>query len=314
MCGFNKPLINKKMKSSNLVSKEKIEKNQIKSMDKFNNLKADYFLEKVFNNLETKKSLYILKYNKVIKNRLNININDYKKYSEKYSSIEIEIKAVNNEYDKFINYKNEDEKYYHIYFDNKKEEIKRNYINEDEDIKIIKIKIDYQVESFERLFEYCDCIESIYFKKFSRNKINNMSFMFSDCSSLKELKFNNFKTINVINMCAMFNKCSSLTELNLNNFNTTNVANMSAMFSDCLSLKELNINNFNTTNLKYAISMFHKCSSLIELNINNFNKANGIVMDDMFSQCPNELITKIKTRYKNIKDKAFNKTDCFFFY
>ena len=180
------------MESDNLVLKEKAEKNQNKSINKFNNTKTDYFLKTVFNNLEKKKMLDLLKYNKNISNRINININDYIEYLEKYSSIEIEIKPVNNTHGKFINFKNKDEKYYHIYFDNKKEEIKRNYINEDEDIKIIKIKIDYQVESFERLFEYCDCIESIYFKKFSRNKINNMSFMFSDCSSLKELKFNNF--------------------------------------------------------------------------------------------------------------------------
>ena len=100
------------MKSSNLVSKEKIGKNQIKSMDKFNNLKADYFLVKLFLNLENKKKLNMVKYNKNIKNRIYININNYKEYSEKYSSIEIEIKPVNNKYDKFINIKDEDKKYY----------------------------------------------------------------------------------------------------------------------------------------------------------------------------------------------------------
>ena len=43
-----------------------------------------------------KKSLDIIKYNKIIKDRININIKDYKEYSEIYSSIEIEIKLVNN--------------------------------------------------------------------------------------------------------------------------------------------------------------------------------------------------------------------------
>ena len=75
------------MKSCNLISKEKLEKNKIKSIDIFNNLKANYFLQKVFNNLEIKKSFNILKYNNNIKKRINININDYKEYSEKYSSI-----------------------------------------------------------------------------------------------------------------------------------------------------------------------------------------------------------------------------------
>ena len=126
------------MESNNL----KEEKNQIKSKDKYDNLKNDYFLQKVFNNLEKKKSLDFIKYNKSIKKRLNINIKDYKEYSEKYSSIEIEIKPVKNKNGKFINIKKEEEIYYHIYFNNNnKKEIKRNYIDKNEKIKVIKIVI-----------------------------------------------------------------------------------------------------------------------------------------------------------------------------
>ena len=90
--------------------------------------------------------LQIIQYNKNIKKRINKSINDYKEYSEKYSSIEIEIKLVNNKYSKFINIKEEDEKFYHIYLNNNKEEIKMNNINKDEEIKTIKIIIDYQVK------------------------------------------------------------------------------------------------------------------------------------------------------------------------
>ena len=54
--------------------------------------------------------------------------------------------------------------YFHIYFNNNKEEIKRNYIDEDEEIKIIKIIIDYQVKSLKELFSYCEYIKSINFK------------------------------------------------------------------------------------------------------------------------------------------------------
>ena len=75
----------------------------------------------------------MIKYDKNLNVRLDININDYKECSEKYSSIEIEIKPVKNKYGKFINIgKKEDERYYHIHFDNSKEEIKRNCINENE--------------------------------------------------------------------------------------------------------------------------------------------------------------------------------------
>ena len=49
-----------------------------------------------------KKSLDIIKYNKNIRERIDISIKDYKEYSEIYSSIEIELKPVNNQYGKFI--------------------------------------------------------------------------------------------------------------------------------------------------------------------------------------------------------------------
>ena len=184
----------------NLLTKERNESNQITSKNIFNNLKADYFLQKAFNNLEKKKTLNIVKYNKNIKKGINLNINDYKEYSEKYSSIEIEIKPVNNKYGKFINIKNEEEIYYHIYFNNDEKEIKRNYINKDEEIKMIKIIIDYQVKSFEKLFYLSKYINSIFFKKFYRINITNMSSMFSDCLSLKEVNFSNCNTNNVTNM------------------------------------------------------------------------------------------------------------------
>ena len=181
--------------------------NQIKSKNKYENLKGDYFLQKVFNNLQRKRSLEIVKYNKHIQKRINLNFNDYKEYSENYSVIEIEIKPVNNEYGKFIYINDKDKIYYHIYFNNSKEEIKRNYINQNDEIKIIKIIIDYQIKSFEQLFYNCDCIESIYFKKFYRN-INNMYSMFSRCTSLKKLNFNNFNTNKVTKISKMFYGCS----------------------------------------------------------------------------------------------------------
>ena len=184
-------------------------KKVIKSKDVFNNLKAGYFLQIVFNNLERKRLLNIVKYNKNIKKRLNINNNDYKEYSEKYSSIEIEIKPVDNKDGKFIYFKYEDKKYYHIYFNNNKEEVKRNYINKGEEIKIIRIKIDYQIKSFQGLFDNCKCNESINFKKFYRNNINDMSLMFYECITLKELNLSNSNTINVIDMSDMFYKCFS---------------------------------------------------------------------------------------------------------
>ena len=103
------------MEYGNLEFKEKVEKDRIKLRKIYNNLKSDYFLRKVFSNLIQKKILNIVKYNNKIKNRISINIKNYKDYSEKYSSIEIEIKPAKNKNDNFINIKKEDEIYFHIY-------------------------------------------------------------------------------------------------------------------------------------------------------------------------------------------------------
>ena len=96
---------------------------------------------------------------------MNININDYKEYSEKYSSIEIEIKPKENEYGKFIDVGENEKEYYHIYYnDNKEKEIKSTYLNENDKVSKINVIIDYQVTSFKALFYKCKCIESINFK------------------------------------------------------------------------------------------------------------------------------------------------------
>ena len=292
------------MNPSNELSNKKTDSNKVESKDIFKNLKSDFFLQKIFYNLLKMKTLDIIKYNNNIKERINISIKDYKEYSEIYSPIEIEIKPVKNAYGKFINM-NENKIYYHIYFDDNKEEIKRNYLNKNDNVSKIKIIIDYQFKSFEKLFYYCQCIEYISFKKFYRNNINDMEGMFAGCSSLKELNLSNFNTNNVTNMGFMFYGCSSLKELNLSNFNTNNVTNMKDMFYGCSSLKELNLSNFNTNNVTDMGYMFSRCSSLKDLNLSNFNTNNVTNMVDMFFECSEQLKNKIKSEYKNIKEEAF---------
>ena len=113
---------------NNNISKKIINKLE----DKFINIKSKYVLQKIFNNLKDKKSLETVKYNKKIKKNLDININNYKEYCEKYSSIEIVIKMVNNFFCGFINNDKEYKEYYHIFLNNNKEEIKNEDINEKE--------------------------------------------------------------------------------------------------------------------------------------------------------------------------------------
>ena len=264
------------MKSSNTLTNSQKELNQIQSNNIFSNLKSRFILKNIFNNLSRKQSLHIIHYNKNIQKRLNITINDFKEYSEIYSPIEIELIPSKNKSGKFINITNlQKEKYYHIYFNDGKIEINRNYLKENEQIKKIKIIIEYQVTSFEDLFHSCKCIESINFKSFIRKTITNMSAMFYGCSSLKEI--------------------------NLSKFNTDNVTNMGFMFSGCTSLEELNLSNFNTDKVTFMDYMFSGCSSLKKLVISNFSIGNSTDIDSLFDGCSYKFMNKIKAYIINIK-------------
>ena len=135
----------------------------LKSNSDFNNIKSIYIFMQIFNNLNKKKFLDLIKYNKKIQKRLNITIDNYKEY---YESIEIEIIPIKNEISQFINISNEEqEKYYHFYFNDDTKEIKRDFLIEDDNVSKIKIIIDKQITSLFEIFKGCNCIESIYFKK-----------------------------------------------------------------------------------------------------------------------------------------------------
>ena len=100
------------MKSSINVSKENNKENEsAKPNPIIENIKSRYILSKIYNNMTKKKKLEIIKYNKKIQNRLNLDVNDYKEYSE----IEIEIIPTKDKYGKFININENDKLYYHIF-------------------------------------------------------------------------------------------------------------------------------------------------------------------------------------------------------
>ena len=68
-----------------------------------NNLKSNFILKRIISLMKINKSLNIMRYNKKLQKRLKININNYKEYSQLYSSIEIELKPTDNIYGAFIN-------------------------------------------------------------------------------------------------------------------------------------------------------------------------------------------------------------------
>ena len=79
-------------------------------------MQSNLVLKKIFNNLKRKKFLEIIKTNKKVQKRLEIELKDYKEYNEKYSEIEIEIIPPIKKYGKFINIKNPKEESFFIYF------------------------------------------------------------------------------------------------------------------------------------------------------------------------------------------------------
>ena len=224
-------------------------------------IKSKYILQKIFNNLNLKQKLKLIKYNKCIQNKIGININDYKnnskiiieiipsKYTKPFLEDEIEVNT-------FVNIDEGYESYFHIYFNDNNNEVNRNYIKKDDKIKKIKIILDREVNSFSGLFENCS-IKKIDFKQLYRENITDMSYMFCDCTLLKEIKFTNFNTNNVTDMSFMFSGCESLTSINLSLFNTKKVTKMIEMFSGCKRLKSIDLSSFdinNETNKSYIFN------------------------------------------------------------
>ena len=169
------------------------------------NIKNKYIIKKIFGNLKKNKALFIINHNKEIQKRLDINIEDFKNYS----NIELEIIPFKNQHGKFIDLNKEESSYYHIYFNDNKNEIKTTNLYED-NISKIRVSVDYRTDSFYGLFYYCDIIESVNFKKFYRNNIKTMHSMFHRCRFVKEINLSNCITENVTDMGYMFHKCQSL--------------------------------------------------------------------------------------------------------
>ena len=100
---------------------------------KIENINSKFNLANIFNNLQKHKFFNIIKYNKALQNRLDLNIKNYKECSELFTPIEIEIIPAEKKYGKFINIKYEKQKIYtHIYFNDSNKEIKKYYLKKEE--------------------------------------------------------------------------------------------------------------------------------------------------------------------------------------
>ena len=169
------------------------ELNKIKSKNILNDVKSLYILKGIINHVYKKNLLNIIRYNKNLQNKFNIELNDYKELSE----IEIElIPDKKHCIGKFINISNQKERpYYHIFFNDQKEEIKRNYLVLKDNVYKIKIIISNHAKSINELFKDCRCVAFINFINIKRDDIDDISKMFAGCPSLKTVKFEKNDTI-----------------------------------------------------------------------------------------------------------------------
>ena len=169
---------------------------EVNNYTKVNNIllkiKSKYILKSIFDILIEKKFLQIIIYNKKLQKKLDKKINDYK-----YEFLKIEIEIIPKEYidsgtdSKMINFIENKDSLFHIYFDENQNEIKRNYITKDENEKVSKIKviIEPKIKTLHELFKDCKYIKKVNFLKFNRKDIKDMSNMFHKCQYLEEINF-----------------------------------------------------------------------------------------------------------------------------
>ena len=147
-----------------------------------NKIRSKYILKNIASYINPRIYLLLYKYNKKLQKKLELSKKDFRAYNQ----IEIEIipsDVINDRKNTIINYFAEDKAYYHIFVDDK-EKKRRNYFRKKENVKKIKVLIDFEIKSLKRLFHGCNYIKEINFVKFNRNDIENMSLMFCDCRHL----------------------------------------------------------------------------------------------------------------------------------
>ena len=156
------------------------------------NIKSKFILKKIFEQIQYNKLLELIRYNRNLQNRLQKGLNDYKEY------LKTEIEIIPNSIfcEKFMNIKDNDAFYFHIYFNDSKNEIKFNELFSYKFIRKIKVIIEFEFKLFNRLFKNCHNIQKIKFIKFNRKDITDITGIFRGCINVEEINLSKINTEN----------------------------------------------------------------------------------------------------------------------
>lgn len=154
---------------------------------------------------------------------------------------------------------------------------------------VVNIK---NITSCERLFFFCENLETVNLNGLDFSKVTDMQEMFSGCSSLKAVDLSRFDTSEVTSMYAMFYGCSSLTKLDVTGFDTSKVTDMCGLFHGCSGLLSLDVSKFDTSNTVDMYAMFYGCSGLKTLDVSKFDTSKVYDMHGLFQGCSS--LTKLE--------------------
>ena len=249
----------------------------------YKKIKSKLIIKKIFSLLPEYNLLKIIRHNKEIQDKLNKDIDDYKKALIS----EILIIPKDKVYGQIINkIPRNSLQYFHFYLNDAKNELNRTYFTKEDNAKKIRIIIDYDFTNFSGLFQNRYYIKEVNFIKLYRYNITNISNMFYKCLSLEKINLSRFNTCNVTDMSNMFGECKSLkiVEFGKFKFRTNNVKNMSNMFYNCKKLENLDLSNFVFNNLINMNDMFYGCLSLKDLNLSSLIIIIISVIKELYSQ------------------------------
>ena len=100
-----------------------------------------------------------------------------------------------------------------------------------------------------------------------------------------------------------FNKNDNITKINIILGNE--IKSFKFMFEKCKCIEKIKFIKFKRNDINNMRGMFYRCQSLKELNLNNFNTINVTNMSCMFFRCSEELKTKIRIQYENLRNATF---------